>query len=709
LSASPALPNPPGTSPIRRHRPIALLIVAALLPLVLLSAALGIVSLRHQQHAIEREALGHVERISILLERELRAQIELVRALAQSTLLDMPINEAAFAELARRVRRDQPAWTAIVLSDRDGNRLLDVPEPVAGSPGGKVVDQVSHARAVQTGQAVIGPVLRGPRNRPAFAIRMPATRGGAVNHVVSAVVEPTAMHDVLFSGALPEAWMGGVIDSEGRVVARRMGPLSSVGELASASTREARVRSPSGIYEGSGPEGQPILTAYRVLPDSNWSVHIAIPRDLYLAPVQQSLWLMAGAAALTLMLVSAFLWLLGREIRLDRREKAAVADAQHLEALGRMTGGVAHDFNNLLMIMQGSAEALKRRRGDADSTARLTDAILSAAERGKAITRQLLAFARRGTHEPVSFDLGSRMADLVTLLKGSARGDIHIGVLVPEDTWPVHADPNALEVALINLAVNARDAMPAGGKLTVTARNVTLQRGRDEGTGLVGDYVAITVRDTGIGIPDEHLGRLFEPFFTTKATGKGTGLGLSQVYGFVRQSGGAVTVASTLGQGSTFTVFLPRGVHIQAQAPADETPDEKDEGGRVLLVEDNREVAQITEGMLRAAGYAVMWVKGPAAALDLVAGGEAFDIVLSDIVMEGGLSGLDLADRLHQRRPDLPILLMTGYSEALATGSSRGLRVLSKPFREAELVAALRGVRRVAGQAPPSNVIRLGR
>jgi two-component system NtrC family sensor kinase len=374
-----------------------------------------------------------------------------------------------------------------------------------------------------------------------------------------------------------------------------------------------------------------------------------------------------------------------------------------------MTGGVAHDFNNLLMIMQGSAEALKRRRGDADSTARLTDAILSAAERGKAITRQLLAFARRGTHEPVSFDLGSRMADLVTLLKGSARGDIHIGVLVPEDTWPVHADPNALEVALINLAVNARDAMPAGGKLTVTARNVTLQRGRDEGTGLVGDYVAITVRDTGIGIPDEHLGRLFEPFFTTKATGKGTGLGLSQVYGFVRQSGGAVTVASTLGQGSTFTVFLPRGVHIQAQAPADETPDEKDEGGRVLLVEDNREVAQITEGMLRAAGYAVMWVKGPAAALDLVAGGEAFDIVLSDIVMEGGLSGLDLADRLHQRRPDLPILLMTGYSEALATGSSRGLRVLSKPFREAELVAALRGVRRVAGQAPPSNVIRLGR
>ena len=639
----------------------------------------------------------------------MRAQTELVRTLAQSPLLDDPVNQAAFAELARRVRRDQPAWMAIVLSDRDGNRLVDVPEPVTGSPGGKVVDQVSHARAVQNRQAVIGPVLRGPRNRPAFAIRVPAARDGIVHHVVSAVVEPTAMHDLLFSGAIPEAWMGGVVDGEGRVVARRSGPLSTVGELASASAREARAGAPSGIYEGVGLEGQSIITAYRVLPGSNWSVHIAIPRALYLAPVRHSLWLMAGAAALTLMLVSAFLWLLGREIRLDRREEAALADAQRLEALGRMTGGVAHDFNNLLMIMQGSAEALKRRRGDADSTARLTDAILSAAERGQAITRQLLAFARRGTHEPVSFDLRSRMADLVTLLKGSTRGDIQIGVLVPEETWPVHADPNALEVALINLAVNARDAMPAGGKLTVTGRNVTLHGGRDEGTGLAGDFVAIAVHDTGIGIPDEHLGRVFEPFFTTKATGKGTGLGLSQVYGFARQSGGAVTVASTLSQGSTFTLFLPRGVHVEAHAPARETSDEPDDGGRVLLVEDNREVAQITVGMLGAAGYAVVWANGPAAALDLIERGEAFDIVLSDIVMEGGLSGLDLADRLRERRPNLPILLMTGYSEALATGSSRGLRVLSKPFREAELAAALKGVRRAAGHPAPSNVIRLGR
>jgi signal transduction histidine kinase/ActR/RegA family two-component response regulator len=681
-------------------------VLAALLPLVLLSAALGILYLRHQQEHVQEQALGHVERVSILLERELRAQIEMVRSLAYSTVLDGAADEAAFAELARRVRRDQPLWMVVVLSDREGNRLVDVPEPVAGTPGGKVIDQASHAQAVQTGRPVIGRILRGPRNRPAFAIRVPVLRRDVVNYVVSAVVEPAAIHDLLFAGDIPDAWVGAVIDGAGHLVARRRGSLSAIGELASTSARDARARAPGGVYDGLTLEGLATVTAYRVLPGSNWSVHISIPRDLYVEPVRRSLWLIAGAGALSLALVAALLWLLGREIRLDRREEAALADAQRLEALGRMTGGVAHDFNNLLMIMQGSAEALKRRRGDAESTAKFADAILSAAERGQAITHQLLAFARRGSHEPVSFDLRSRMADLVTLLKGSTRGDIHIGVLVPDDTWPVHADPNALEVALINLAVNARDAMPAGGKLMVTARNVSLHKGRDEGTGLVGDFVALTVRDTGIGIPHDHLGRVFEPFFTTKATGKGTGLGLSQVYGFARQSGGAVTVASALDQGSTFTLYLPRGTGTPAPAPAHDLPDHQGDGGRVLLVEDNREVAQVTEGMLIAAGYKVVSVHRPEAALEVLDRGETFDVVLSDIVMEGGVSGLDLAARLRERRPDLPILLMTGYSEALATGSSRGLRVLSKPFREAELIAALRTARRGPHLAP-SNVVRL--
>jgi signal transduction histidine kinase/ActR/RegA family two-component response regulator len=683
-------------------------VLAALLPLVVLSAALAIVSLRDQQKAIEREALEHVERISILLERELATHVEILRTLAHSPLFDRPVDEAAFAELARRVRRDQPLWAAVVLSDPDGNRLVDVPEPVTGVARGRIVDEASHARAVETRQLVIGRILRGPRNRPAFAVRVPAVRGDKVSYVVSAVIEPTAIRDLLFSGPVPAAWMGAVIDGEGHLVARRTGASSTIGERAAASAQAARARAPGGIYEGDNIEGDQIVIAYRVLPASNWSVHVAIPRDLYFAPLRRSLWLMAGGAAASLALVAAFLWLLAREMRQVRRRQAALSEAQRLEALGRITGGVAHDFNNLLMIMQGSAEALKRRRADPDKATKLTDAILSAAERGQAITRQLLAFARRSAHEPVSFDLGARAADLLLLLRGSTRDDIQTSFSVPEGVWPVHADPNALEVALINLAVNARDAMPAGGRLSVSARNASLQKGRDENTGLAGDFVAIEVQDTGIGVPAEHFAKIFEPFFTTKPTGKGTGLGLSQVYGFARQSGGAVTVASQLGQGSTFTLYLPRAAEAPAAAPAPAEAREESDEGRILLVEDNRDVAQVTETMLASAGYTVKWAHGPQAALDLIEKDEPFDAVLSDIVMEGGLSGLDLAERLREGRPDLPVVLMTGYSEALATGASSGWRVLSKPFREAEMVAALREARRAA-HAPPSNVVRLTR
>jgi signal transduction histidine kinase/ActR/RegA family two-component response regulator len=451
-----------------------------------------------------------------------------------------------------------------------------------------------------------------------------------------------------------------------------------------------------------------MMIAYQVLPASNWSVHIAIPRDLYLAPVRRSLWLMTGGAAVTFSLVAAFLWLLVREMRQNRIREAALAETHRLEALGRITGGVAHDFNNLLMIVQGSAEALKRRRAEPEKAARLLDAILSAAERGQAITRQLLAFARRSAHEPVSFDLGTRSAELLTLLKGSTRGDIQTSLSVPDGTWPVEADPNALEVALINLAVNARDAMPAGGRLSVIARNAPLQPGRDENTGLAGNFVAIDVQDSGIGIPAEHLAKIFEPFFTTKPTGKGTGLGLSQVYGFAKQSGGAVTATSQLGRGSTFTLYLPRAANAPADKPPVVEPDDDLDAGRILLVEDNKDVAQVTETMLTSAGYTVVSASAPQAALDMIKRNEPFDAVLSDIVMEGGMSGFDLAERLREQHPDLPIVLMTGYSEALATGNSRGLTVLSKPFREAEVVAALRAARRAA-PAAVSNVVRLAR
>ncbi|WP_431856638.1 ATP-binding protein [Azospirillum sp.] len=681
---------------MNRRRPLVLLVLAALLPLVVLSATLSTAWLMHLQDEMRDGAFEQVDRVAALLDRELAAQIEVLRALAQSPLLDGAVDEAAFATLAERVRQGRPLWRRVSLSDPEGNRLVDVPGPVGGRMG-KVVEPDSHARIVQTRRPVIGPIVRGPRHT-AFAIRVPVQRGDRLPYVLSAVVMPDGVRGLLDHG-LPPGWVAAVVDSEGLVVATsRGGNPDHIGRKASDGALAARAAAAKGLYDGPNTiNGHATKVAYRVLPDSFWSVHVGIPRDMYTAPFVRAVWLLAGGAVLSLLLVASFLWLLAREMRTRRAEEAALEEGRRMEALGRMTGGVAHDFNNLLMIAQGGAESIRNRPHDTERVVRYADAILTAVQRGEALTRQLLAFARRSPQEPVSFLLQDRADELLTLLSRSTRADIAVTLAVPAELWPIFADPDGLEVALVNLAVNARDAMPGGGRLDIDAENVTLAGGRRVaglgGDPLGGDYVVVRVRDTGTGIRAEDLGRIFEPFYTTKAVGKGTGLGLSQVMGYARQSGGAVTADSRLGEGTTFTLYLPRAVQppVRPARRTDETV--SDDAGRILLVEDNPEVARAAEGMLAAAGHRVTWAPSGPAALARIDAGEAFDAVLSDIVMEGGLSGLELAQRLRERRPALPIVLMTGYSEALAAGVPDGLSVLSKPFGQAEALAALRSAR----------------
>jgi signal transduction histidine kinase/ActR/RegA family two-component response regulator len=673
-------------------RPASLLILAALLPLIALSAALGAAWMRQQQHTMEEDALDRVERLSGVLEREIASQTRILDVLAQSPHLDGPVNEVPFFELARRIHNRVPLWISILLSSPDGTRLVDAPRLVAGVPG-KVVDMESHSLAVEGRRPVIGGIVVGPRGRPAFAIRVPVVRNDRVSYVLSAVVDPVAFREYLFAEGIPPGWIVAVVDSGNNLVARTSGSSSFIGRSASESARSARARGGHGIYEGATLEGVQTVVAYRMIPGSLWSVHVAIPRDAYRAPLVRAAWLLAGGGSLSLALVAVLLWQLARELRHRRLEETAREGGVRLEALGRLTGGVAHDFNNLLMVVQGAAEMIKRRKGSPEQVDRVADSLLSTAERGAALTRQLLAFARRGTHEPAVMDLRESAPDLFNLLNKLVRSDISVTVSVPEGTWPVYVDPNALEVALINLAVNARDAMPDGGSLSVEGRNVFLQ-GRRAEAGLEGDYVALTVTDTGEGIREEHLGRIFEPFFTTKPSGKGTGLGLSQVFGFAKQSGGAVTVASKPGEGTIFTLYLPRSARRPApRASAGQVPPAADEG-HVLLVEDNAEVAHAVKEMLASAGYEVTWADGAATALDIIDRGRHVHAVLSDIVMEGGMSGLDLAPLIRRRRPALPIVLMTGYSEALARGEQSGFTVLSKPFSQKDVAAALRSAMR---------------
>ena len=380
-----------------------------------------------------------------------------------------------------------------------------------------------------------------------------------------------------------------------------------------------------------------------------------------------------------------------REAQLElQKTQEQLVQSQKMEALGQLTGGVAHDFNNLLMVVSGHADLLQRRVAEEPQLTKSVEAIVQAVRRGESLTRQLLSFARRQRLTPAPVELSQHFESFRQMLASSLKANIQLTVSMPGGLWPVLADANELELALVNIAVNARDAMPDGGRLTFTAENRTLDRGEVDPPELAGDFVAITASDTGIGIPADILPKVFDPFFSTKQVGKGTGLGLSQIYGFARQSGGTVAIASEVGAGSSITLVLPRaaeglgtaGVSEEAEAPLEV------QGARVLLVEDNPEVAQVSAAMLEQLGYAVTVQSTGEGALKLLDGGEAFDLVFSDIVMAGALDGLGLARALRENHPRLPVLLATGYTSA-AEAAQGDFAILRKPYQISELGRAI--------------------
>ena len=376
-----------------------------------------------------------------------------------------------------------------------------------------------------------------------------------------------------------------------------------------------------------------------------------------------------------------------------RRETAesALKQAQRLEAVGQLTGGVAHDFNNLLMVIEGNVHRLKRVIVSNAVSLRALDAIDIAVKRGTALTRQLLSFSRRQTHEAMIVDLKTHLPTLKEMLESSLRSNISVETSIADDLWLTKVDLSEFELALLNLAVNARDAMPEGGRLSIVARNVTLALSDDPA--LEGDFVSISVADTGAGIPPEILNRVFEPFFTTKDVGKGTGLGLSQVYGFAKQAGGNATVSSTLGQHTAVTLYLPRSegrIEMQ-QSEKRHVRSQVRTRGRVLLVEDNPEVAEITREYLEDSGYAVHEASDVAAARAVLKNDRhSVDLVFTDVMMPGGSNGLDLAREMRRDYgASMPVVLASGYSDHAQTAADEGFVILRKPFDRAKLRDAI--------------------
>jgi PAS domain S-box-containing protein len=355
--------------------------------------------------------------------------------------------------------------------------------------------------------------------------------------------------------------------------------------------------------------------------------------------------------------------------------------SQKMEALGQLTGGLAHDFNNLLTAILGAADLALRNLGNEDKLRRMIDGIRNSAQRGANLTRQLLAFARAQPLEMKQIDLREFLGEVTTMLRPSLRSNIELITESSDQLWTVDADAGALELALLNLAFNARDAMPDGGTLKISAQNVILN---GEPEGLKGEHVALRIADTGAGMSLETKERVFEPFFTTKSFGEGTGLGLSQVFGFIKQIGGAISVESNVGVGSIFTLHLPtsRGANA-AEVKVNGTP----ALDRVLVVEDDRQVAELAAGMLGELGFEPAVVHSAKEALERLAGGEKPKLIFSDIVMPGGISGIELARKVRDRFPELPILLTTGYSEQVA--GTHGFPVLQKPYEMESLAGAV--------------------
>jgi len=376
-----------------------------------------------------------------------------------------------------------------------------------------------------------------------------------------------------------------------------------------------------------------------------------------------------------------------------KAREAQLVQAQKMEAVGQLTGGVAHDFNNILMVILTGVEVLEEETLEPYVRERL-DRIARAAQRAVQLTRQLLAFSRRQVLLPQFTDLNKLVATTSELMRRTLGEHIAIETELDDQLWITHVDRAQLEAALINLCVNARDAMPRGGKLRIATRNVSIDEAHAarHAEAQPGQYVMLTVSDTGTGIPPEILRRVFEPFFTTKETGKGTGLGLSMVYGFIKQSSGHVEVESEVGKGTTFRIFLPRSLGQPAEEarPASTLPRGSE---RILVVEDDEPVREAVVQQLRSLGYEVSSAASGVEGLKQIKKGPPYDLLLADVVMPPPLTGKDFADEARRFLPGLRVLFMSGFAENTTVGTgllASDARPLAKPFRKADIADAVR-------------------
>jgi signal transduction histidine kinase/CheY-like chemotaxis protein len=627
-------------------------------------------------------------------------------------------------------------------SSTPGASAPELPEAPAGAAGGTRADNLDPGSRALVDKPVIGGLEPDPvTGQLRAAIVQPVERNGRVLMNLSVTLLPQELQAIIDAQKMPDDWTATIMDANGTVVARHPGGTTYAGRRSTADLQQRMAEHQESVFESTSLDGREVIGFFSTSPQG-WTFLTAVPRHtllggraralrpivfgslvLILAGFGGALWIsrrisrpihqltdianklragepvQAGATGMAecdevaLALEDASAAIRQGRSELERRVNEAIERTREAEqrssrtqrtaALGRLTGGVAHDFNNLLGVISNSAHLIQRSP-HAESMAMPVGAIMRSVEVGSRLTQHLLRVSGRQPVRPQVLDMGTALGEMKELLATVLGKRMQLQLLVAPDTRTVQVDAAELELAMINIALNARDATNGMGEILLEARNAEPYERQDVGPG---EYVAISFTDKGAGIPEDVQARVFEPFFTTKEVGKGTGLGLSQVLGFCVQAGGTARIASQPGYGTTVTLLLPASGSTPSVRPELVTDPGALAGASVLLVEDNEELNRVTASLLRSLSCQVTTAANADEALKQFGSGAAFDVVLSDVVMPGGMDGQALARELRRRRPGLPVVLISGFSAALTAESS--FPVLRKPASPAQLLDAL--------------------
>jgi signal transduction histidine kinase len=663
-----------------------ILFLAVLLPILIFATVQALTATRQERQNFERSTQARVRQVIEELDRQLYGEIKVLKILSYSEPLRSGDIER-FYEQTQRVVATEPHITNILMAEPiTGRQIFNTLRPL-GSHLPNLNDRRIPNGAVRTRRPMVSGLIGegAVTHKPLVSVWVPVVHDDRVPYALGAVFDVNSLKRILLADNIPNTWTGSLIDQNGLVIVSTRGSEDLIGTAAPAEAREALAARPlEGIYSVVLSDGVEATVPYYTSRLSGWSVHYAVPSDEIEAPLRRSSLITIGTGGLSVLAALLLASLVARDISQRRRAEQTLEEAQRLEIVGRMTGGMAHDFNNLLTVILGNLEiAAKRVRTDERATQALQVA-LGAVERGGHLIQQLLAFARRQPLQPRAISVSALIRKTMPLIKQAIGSQIEQQYrLAAVRDWCL-VDPAQLESALLNLAINARDAMPNGGRLTIRTRLAQSDNGATE--------IEIAVTDTGTGMSTEVMAQAFQPFFTTKEIGKGTGLGLSQVYGFIQQSGGKVSIDSKLGAGTTVTLRLA--------CAAEEAVSETNTGiaravtgatRAVLLVDDEADVRATIAATLREHDYEIMEAADGAAALDRLMSGAPIDLVICDVAMPGGVTGVEVAREARRLRPAVKVLLISGDPSAAAetaAGASEFAR-LSKPFRQADLMREL--------------------